>query len=131
MTSVSAPGVLSNDTDADSGDTLTAHLVADVTDGVLSLNSDGSFTYDPDAGWSGADGFTLPVAIWRDNAWYARNFMQVNRMNACVCLFAHADRCVQQVTRFGNIIRVCSLTTDMQARTIVRDWLANHRTRYG
>src|SRR5439155_4481650 len=43
---VVAPGVLANDTDVD-GDPLTAILVASPTHGTLSLNSDGSFTYDP------------------------------------------------------------------------------------
>jgi hypothetical protein len=49
--------VLANDDDPD-GDALTAVLVDDVTDGSLALNDDGSFTYTPDAGFSGTDGFT-------------------------------------------------------------------------
>lgn len=54
---VGAPGVLGNDTDAES-DSLTAILVTDVTNGVLVLNSDGSFTYTPNADYNGADSFT-------------------------------------------------------------------------
>ncbi|QTV80397.1 LamG-like jellyroll fold domain-containing protein [Microbacterium sp. NIBRBAC000506063] len=54
---VAAPGVLGNDTDAD-GDTLTAVLVTEPANGELELNADGSFTYTPDAGFSGADTFT-------------------------------------------------------------------------
>lgn len=54
---VAAPGVLDNDTDADS-DTLTADLVDDVDDGVLTLNADGSFTYTPGADFVGTDTFT-------------------------------------------------------------------------
>jgi hypothetical protein len=54
---VVAPGVLGNDSDAD-GDTLTAELVAGVANGTLSLATDGSFTYDPDLGFSGSDSFT-------------------------------------------------------------------------
>ena len=50
-------GVLANDTDAD-GDALTATLVDDVGNGTLTLASDGSFTYAPDAGFAGTDGFT-------------------------------------------------------------------------
>ena len=45
---VSAPGVLANDTDVD-GDALTAILVGDVSHGALVLNADGSFTYTPAA----------------------------------------------------------------------------------
>jgi VCBS repeat-containing protein len=55
---VAAPdGVLSNDTDAE-GDTLTAELVDGVDNGTLALNSDGSFTYTPNANFSGSDSFT-------------------------------------------------------------------------
>jgi VCBS repeat-containing protein len=54
---VAAPGVLANDTDAD-GDPLTAALMNDVANGTLTLNSDGSFTYDPDPDFNGADSFT-------------------------------------------------------------------------
>ncbi|MCU1429527.1 MAG: repeat-containing protein [Actinomycetia bacterium] len=54
---VPASGVLVNDTDTES-DPLTAHLVSDVSHGNLSLNTDGSFTYTPAAGFSGSDSFT-------------------------------------------------------------------------
>jgi len=55
---VAAPGVLGNDNDAD-GDVLTATVVPgmDVTAGVLSLNTDGSFTYTPNPGAT-TDSFT-------------------------------------------------------------------------
>ena len=52
-----ANGVLKNDTDPD-GDTLTAVLNANVAHGTLTLNSDGSFTYTPTAGYGGPDSFT-------------------------------------------------------------------------
>jgi MYXO-CTERM domain-containing protein len=55
--SVSAPGVLDNDTDAD-GDSLTAVLQTDVSNGTLTLNVDGSFDYTPDADFNGTDSFT-------------------------------------------------------------------------
>jgi VCBS repeat-containing protein len=54
--SVSAPGVLGNDSDVD-GDALSAVLVSDVSNGSLTLNSNGSFSYTPDAGYSGSDSF--------------------------------------------------------------------------
>jgi len=57
LLNVPAPGVLANDTDAD-GDPLTAVLVADVANGTLTLNGDGSFTYTPNAGFAGTDTFT-------------------------------------------------------------------------
>jgi len=46
MLSVPAPGVLGNDTDAD-GDALEAVLVASPSNGLLTFNSDGGFTYTP------------------------------------------------------------------------------------
>src|SRR5206468_62258 len=49
---ISAPGVLANDTDID-GDTLTALLVTGPTHGALTLNTNGSFTYTPAANYNG------------------------------------------------------------------------------
>ena len=53
---VDAPGVLSNDSDIED-DTLVAVLEGDVSHGVLTLNSDGSFVYTPQSGFSGEDQF--------------------------------------------------------------------------
>jgi VCBS repeat-containing protein len=52
-----APGVLANDTDANS-DPLTAVLNANVTHGTLSLSANGGFSYTPTAGYTGPDSFT-------------------------------------------------------------------------
>ena len=54
---VSAPGVLSNDSDPD-GDTITAQLATGPANGTLTLNSDGSFSYTPNADYNGVDSFT-------------------------------------------------------------------------
>ena len=54
---VDAPGVLDNDIDAD-GDTLSAVLVTPPTNGVLTLNNDGSFEYAADCEIDQADSFT-------------------------------------------------------------------------
>ncbi len=60
---VSAPGILINDFDAD-GDTLTVNTtpIVDVSHGVLSLNSDGSFMYTPDADFNGIDNFIYEIS---------------------------------------------------------------------
>ena len=52
-----ASGVLANDTDTES-DALTAVKVTDPTSGTLTLNSNGSFSYVPDADFNGSDSFT-------------------------------------------------------------------------
>ncbi|HSH04129.1 MAG TPA: Ig-like domain-containing protein [Anaerolineae bacterium] len=55
--SISAPGVLANDTDVD-GDSLTAILVQPPSSGTLNLMSDGSFTYTPSPDFVGTVTFT-------------------------------------------------------------------------
>lgn len=53
-----APGVLANDTDANS-DPLTAILLSSPTNGTLiSFSADGSFIYQPNTGFTGTDSFT-------------------------------------------------------------------------
>ncbi|SIN79215.1 VCBS repeat-containing protein [Singulisphaera sp. GP187] len=54
-------GVLLNDSDAD-GDLLTAVLVATVQHGTLALNANGTFTYTPNAGYTGTDTFTYQAS---------------------------------------------------------------------
>ncbi|MGA7614707.1 MAG: Ig-like domain-containing protein [Thermoanaerobaculia bacterium] len=54
---LAASGVLANDTDVD-GDPLTAILVAGPSNGGLTLNADGSFSYTPNANYNGSDSFT-------------------------------------------------------------------------
>ena len=54
---VAAPGLLANDSDP-SGNPLTAALVTGPANGTLTLNPNGSFSYTPKAGFSGADSFT-------------------------------------------------------------------------
>jgi large repetitive protein len=54
---VPAPGVLGNDTDAE-GNTMTAILVTNVTQGTLILNADGSFQYTHTGPSLGTDSFT-------------------------------------------------------------------------
>jgi len=57
LTEPAVTGVLANDTDGD-GDPLIAVLVSGPTNGVLSLNADGSFVYVPAADYNGPDSFT-------------------------------------------------------------------------
>ncbi len=58
--SESAPGVMWNDYDME--DPITASLVSGPTSGTLTFNSDGSFEYEPNAGFAGSDSFTYEVS---------------------------------------------------------------------
>ncbi|MHA2021257.1 MAG: Ig-like domain-containing protein [Candidatus Thorarchaeota archaeon] len=56
-----ATGVIANDFDID-GDVLTALAVSGPSYGTLSLNTDGSFSYTPNADWFGVDSFVYEVS---------------------------------------------------------------------
>src|SRR5207245_8429766 len=58
---VSAPGVLTNDSDVD-GDALSAVLVSGPSHGTLTLNSDGSLVYMPALNFNGTDNFTYKAS---------------------------------------------------------------------
>src|SRR5207247_652206 len=58
---VSAPGVLANDSDVD-GDALSAVLVSNPTHGTLTLNGDGSLVYMPALNFNGIDSFTYKAS---------------------------------------------------------------------
>jgi uncharacterized delta-60 repeat protein len=65
LTKLAADGdnLLANDSDAD-GDSLTVNTtpISNVSDGSLTLNTDGSFTYVPNSNFSGVDNFTYQVS---------------------------------------------------------------------
>ncbi len=56
---ISAPGVMSNDTAGDG--TNTVSVVSNVSNGTLTLNADGSFTYTPNENFNGDDTFTYQL----------------------------------------------------------------------
>jgi hypothetical protein len=58
---VSAPGVLANDSDPD-GNALSAQNASNPSKGSVSLNSDGMFNYTPHLGASGPDSFTYEAS---------------------------------------------------------------------
>jgi VCBS repeat-containing protein len=57
LLTVAAPGVLSNDTDADA-DPKTALLISSVSAGTLTFNTNGSFSYRPNTNFYGTDNFS-------------------------------------------------------------------------
>jgi VCBS repeat-containing protein len=81
LLSVTAPGVLSNDTDAES-DPLTAVLVAGPShSSSFTLNSDGSFSYTPAANYNGSDSFTYKANDGFSNGNTATVDLTVNAVN--------------------------------------------------
>jgi VCBS repeat-containing protein len=60
-TGTNPAGVLSNDSDPD-GDTLSATLVSNTSNGTLTLNANGSFSYTPTANYNGPDSFTYKAS---------------------------------------------------------------------
>ncbi len=77
---IPAAGVLANDEDID-GDPLESILVTDVSNGTLSLNADGSFSYEPDENFNGTDTFTYMANDGTENSEEITVTIQVNPMN--------------------------------------------------
>ncbi|MFZ5927342.1 MAG: tandem-95 repeat protein [Acidobacteriota bacterium] len=91
--SVTAPGVLSNDTDADSN-ALTAVLVSGPSNGTTTLNPNGSFTYTPNANFSGTDSFTYKAFDGTANSNTATVTITVNPVNDAPTLDAIGNQTV-------------------------------------
>lgn len=75
--SISAPGILSNDTDAD-GHTLNSVIVTGPANGTLTLDPDGSFSYTPDNNFTGTDTFTYKASDGSANSNAATVTISVN-----------------------------------------------------
>ena len=58
---IAAPGVLTNDSDVD-GDPLSVVSHSSASNGTVTQNADGSFTYTPNTGFSGTDSFDYAVS---------------------------------------------------------------------
>jgi VCBS repeat-containing protein len=77
---VAANGMLGNDTDAE-GNLLTAVLETGPAHGSLTLNTDGSFTYTPDANYNGTDSFTYRASDGAANSNIATVSLTVTPVN--------------------------------------------------
>ena len=78
-----AQGVLANDTDADQ-DTLTAVPTSGPSHGFVALNTNGSFTYTPNSGFSGTDGFTYRANDGQADSNVATVTLNVTALSALV-----------------------------------------------
>lgn len=77
---VPSPGVLANDFDF-RGLPLTAILVSGPSNGTLTFNSDGSFVYTPNAGFTGTDTFTYQASNGVSRSLVATVTITVNATN--------------------------------------------------
>ncbi|MCP4708379.1 MAG: tandem-95 repeat protein [Planctomycetes bacterium] len=75
-----ANGVLANDTDIEH-DPLTANVVVNPANGILSLNENGSFTYTPNQNFNGTDTFTYRANDGSDDSNTATVTIVVNPIN--------------------------------------------------
>jgi VCBS repeat-containing protein len=102
LLSVSAPGVLSNDTDVDL-DPLTAIKVTDPAHGLLTLNADGSFTYDPEDDWSGVDSFTYKANDTHADSNTATVTLTVSEVNDPPVVTDIPDQAIGEGASFASI----------------------------
>ncbi|HJH30457.1 MAG TPA: tandem-95 repeat protein, partial [Methanosarcinaceae archaeon] len=77
---VIAPGILANDTDSDSS-SLNAVLADSTTNGTLTLNTNGSFSYTPNSNFNGVDSFTYKANDSYDDSNIATVTITVNPVN--------------------------------------------------
>lgn len=90
-----AVGVLTNDVDGD-GDSLMAVLANGPTNGALSLNPDGSFTYTPNADFNGLDSFTYEVSDGNGGLDMATVKITVNSVNDAPNFIAGSDQTIDE-----------------------------------
>ena len=113
---VTAPGVLGNDTDAD-GNPLVASLITAPAKGTLVLNSDGSFAYTPAANVNGTDSFTYKASDGLLESGVATVTISINPVNDAP--IAH-DQSVS--TREDKSVAITLTATDPDGDPIPNWW---------
>ena len=96
--SVSAPGLLGNDTDVDAGETLTVSPtpVTAPSDGSVTLNADGSFSYTPAADFNGTDSFTYEITDGSGAAAQASVSLTVTAVNDAPTITPISDQTIDE-----------------------------------
>ncbi|MGH3651314.1 MAG: Ig-like domain-containing protein, partial [Acidimicrobiia bacterium] len=115
-------GVLDNDSDVESV-ILSAHLVSGPTDGVLVLDPDGSFTYDPNLGFSGIDTFTYEACDRHGLCSQATVTVDVDPLNVAPTL--DSITCMVDPVSLNSPIQVAVTFSDPDAgdtHAVVFEW---------
>ncbi len=116
--SVPAPGVLGNDSDPDN-DPISASIVTSTTHGSLTFNSNGSFDYQPFAGFVGIDSFTYQVTDGFDISQVATATITVGAVPPTVRIQ------LSTTDLAGNVITSVPAGTDFLVRATVQDLRPN------
>ena len=95
--------MLSNDTDID-GDSLTAALVDGPAHGELVLNTDGTFTYTPDANYHGTDSFTYTATDGTETSTVATVSITVTAINDTPTTVADSVTTNEDTPLAGNVL---------------------------
>ena len=114
---VAAPGVLGNDTDAD-GDTLTAIKVTNPSNGSVTLNANGSFTYTPNADWNGTDSFTYKANDGEDDSNTVTVTITVSAVNDAPVATADSYTTTEDTAKVVPALGVLSNDTDTEGATL-------------
>ena len=111
---VVAPGVLTNDADVEP----TAILVDDVSNGTLTLNSDGSFIYTPDADFNGSDTFTYKAVAGASESDVATVTITVSPVSDWPDVIAGSD----QTVNLGDTVAFSGSFTDPDSDNFTIEW---------
>ena len=103
---VAAPGVLGDDSD-DDGDAITAVQASSAANGLAILNADGSFSYEPDPGFTGIDSFTYRANDGSADSNLATVTIDVAAPVACGEYTDKASCNAQASCRWDNKNKVC------------------------
>jgi VCBS repeat-containing protein len=107
---VSAPGVLSNDTEI-FGTNLASFVVTGPANGILNLSSAGDFTYRPATNFNGKDSFTYQAFDGQTNLGTATVTITINPTNDAPVLPQQANRTVAEM----QTLVVTNTATDIEA----------------
>ncbi len=117
LLSVSAPGVLGNDSDAD-GNTLSVTLLSGPTQGTLTLNANGSFTYRPATNYNGADSFTYRASDGSLNSGIATVALNVSVVNDAPLAGADSYATTEDVTLTVNAPGLLANDSDLEGSAL-------------